>query len=706
MAAMSMLLVSSILLVSSTYAWFTLSTAPEVSGITTSVGANGNLEIALLTTDTALDKKSIESTVGNSSAAQGATKANITWGNLIDLSDSAYGLSSIKLQPAELNTTPATDSAAEKVDAFILKTAVYGADGRVADLAANTVSATWGETTFTKNGTNQDYGVRAIGTTTQLNARQLGLITARSNISTYSTYANAKAANALNTYGSAIGNIAVTHALANSTTNESETTDAPQTAAEEDEEETGTTTETSTESYSQDEMDALEGFADALDLALDDVETAIRWTIVAYATTLVDSTENGDTTSGDALYTAAYNTVFDKDGNGEYKKSLNDLINDANYSGASTALSEIIGKFNTARNNVAGAKSNIPSEEGKKTSYTWTDITAVMTPLMKTENMTVNGVLISDAKTNSSAVIKNMVGNTIVLDMPSGSGVCADIADFVGTYSGKVEIDLPVLGPETTTMTASTTKETTYLDAALAATKSITAGSTSNTATVNLSDTYGYVLDFAFRTNASSSNLQLQTAEAQRVYSDSKATNTQGSGSYMEFDGSVSGLDIEDMVDLMKAIRVVFVDLSTSEILGRAKLDLDTTTDDANKTTTNYTVTGTTVKANLYLYTTSTVETEEEGNTTKVTTETLSKTDSEICALTQNTVRKVSVIVYLDGNMVNNTMVANAASSMTGSMNLQFSSSATLVPMQNTSLYEGSASEAATTTAAANNDGN
>ena len=46
LAAIAMLLVAVIMTVSSTYAWFTLSTAPEVKGITTTVGANGNLEIA------------------------------------------------------------------------------------------------------------------------------------------------------------------------------------------------------------------------------------------------------------------------------------------------------------------------------------------------------------------------------------------------------------------------------------------------------------------------------------------------------------------------------------------------------------------------------------------------------------------------------------------------------------------------------------
>ena len=42
MGAVCMLLVASIMMVSSTYAWFTLSTAPEITGISTSVGANGN----------------------------------------------------------------------------------------------------------------------------------------------------------------------------------------------------------------------------------------------------------------------------------------------------------------------------------------------------------------------------------------------------------------------------------------------------------------------------------------------------------------------------------------------------------------------------------------------------------------------------------------------------------------------------------------
>ena len=119
MAAVSMLMVSSIMLVSSTYAWFTLSTAPEVTGITTNVGANGNLEMMLLTGyDEDLnpgsyyseaDDLGVASKVGDSIAATGdVATSNVTWGNLVDLNSSEYGLDNVVLAPARLNVTKAT----------------------------------------------------------------------------------------------------------------------------------------------------------------------------------------------------------------------------------------------------------------------------------------------------------------------------------------------------------------------------------------------------------------------------------------------------------------------------------------------------------------------------------------------------------------------------------------------------------------------
>ena len=103
MAAICMLLVSSIMMVSSTYAWFTLSTAPEVTGISTAVGANGNLEMALQPLDG--DSSKIVSGTGDSMAVKPVKDANTTWGNLVNLAvtgSDGYGLENISLYPAEL----------------------------------------------------------------------------------------------------------------------------------------------------------------------------------------------------------------------------------------------------------------------------------------------------------------------------------------------------------------------------------------------------------------------------------------------------------------------------------------------------------------------------------------------------------------------------------------------------------------------------
>ena len=82
--------------------------------------------------------------------------------------------------------------------------------------------------------------------------------------------------------------------------------------------------------------------------------------------------------------------------------------------------------------------------------------------------------------------------------------------------------------------------------------------------------------------------------------------------------------------------------------------------------------------------------------------------DNAIMSLTQNTAHALSVLVYLDGNEVTNADVAATGStSMTGKMNLQFSSSATLVPMEYSGLYiPGNGGTTETTTPATTEGGN
>lgn len=157
MAAVSMLMISSIMMVSSTYAWFTLSTAPEVKNISTTVAGNGSLEIALMPADGML--RSITS--GFSSDAKNGgnvnvTTANTTWGNIINLSDASYGLNKVELNPAQLvvgNTDPTIEGTGP------LAIANYGFDGRIDTLKANTSLKSCANNVFNGAG----YGVRAIG---------------------------------------------------------------------------------------------------------------------------------------------------------------------------------------------------------------------------------------------------------------------------------------------------------------------------------------------------------------------------------------------------------------------------------------------------------------------------------------------------------------------------------------------------------------
>ena len=103
MGAIAMLLVASIMMSATSYACFVLSTAPEVTDLTTTAGANGALEIALQSNKAdGTGRADILSGVGQSIAGKDAQTANTYWGNVVDLSK-GYGLEHITLYPARLN---------------------------------------------------------------------------------------------------------------------------------------------------------------------------------------------------------------------------------------------------------------------------------------------------------------------------------------------------------------------------------------------------------------------------------------------------------------------------------------------------------------------------------------------------------------------------------------------------------------------------
>lgn len=178
-----------------------------------------------------------------------------------------------------------------------------------------------------------------------------------------------------------------------------------------------------------------------------------------------------------------------------------------------------------------------------------------------------------------------------------------------------------------------------------------------NTASANITDTYGYIIDFAFRTNAAESNLQLQTTAVNRVYSDQQAADlvTQGHGSTVTYTYA-AGMTETQVNKLMSAIKLVFLSADNGKVYATAGLK-------------NVKVVNGVATADVRL------DTQAEDSAT-----------GTIMPLEQNTATKVSVLVYLDGNTVDNSAVINASSSGDLKLNLQFSSSATLIPMKNTAL--------------------
>lgn len=179
MSALSLLLVSTILLGTSTYAWFVLSTAPEVTGMSTTVGSNGSLEIALqhsneLGTDPARAVIQNPSMGGSVSAGKNKVEANETWGNILYLDDSSYGFTEMLLYPARLNISEA-DGAQTVNKEYPLLTAAYGVDGRVA--AANKQLSTG---VYSGGSYLEGFGVRGIGnfseTTQEMDVTRMTLI--------------------------------------------------------------------------------------------------------------------------------------------------------------------------------------------------------------------------------------------------------------------------------------------------------------------------------------------------------------------------------------------------------------------------------------------------------------------------------------------------------------------------------------------------
>ncbi len=664
-AAVAMLLVASIMMVSSSYAWFTLSTAPEVTGITTTVGSNGSLEIALAPAD------GTEPTSDLGDAVKDVFLKNTTWGNLVDLSDARYGLDKLILNLAKY------DSTNNALNSNPLSYPEYGADGRPGDLVHNTNVGRYDTTEEKFIADSKYFGVRGVGSSTTMSAQQAGLASAKSAVNLSRSNALTIMRQTLNKNGAALADMLI----------------AKETANQED---------------FKDWVDDIGNLLVGIDSSLDSVEAGLKATIKAYLASKVAGIEEEATYN---LAVAAVDSVELSFWMNTYTQ--NDAITSDMHSAIHTALTttsdgstnpfnEAYNKYSAMRtsyNEASTAQATLVSKD----TVTWTEMREVLDKLVNMDTgIKVCGFAASDLKENLGALVTAIGGDGITVTMEPGSGLFADMAMLVGDYTAKITLGPISYGTieleagmeaKMSTVCIGDGSEITGQIAnpyMVVLSNSLSALQPSNeSATTTYIDTYyGYILDLFFRTNAAQSSLLLQTEAADRVYEDNAAgAATEGDGANMIFTVPL-GVTEDQLQALVSAIRVVFFKPDGAEGVGEfvveARLDPTTIASDGIVDANGNPA----YKADLKLWITKEVDNpnydasvEGSAATTLQTGFAETKEDSVIMALEQNVATRLSVLVYIDGNEIQNDDVANAATSMNGVLNLQFSSDADLQPM-------------------------
>ncbi len=636
-AAVAMLLVSCIMMVSTTYAWFTLSTAPEIQGITTTVGANGNLEIAL--SPYSGEAKDVSSSMGDANLDW--VKKNLTWGNLLNLSDnSVYGLDKVVLQPAKLNI--GSDS---KLGTAPLGVPTYAADGRPQSISNSTAIGSkyvWSadeneyvlKDAFTVGG---GHGVRVVGTSANMSEWEIAFTTALSDLASSASSAKTAAQSSLNNNGGALAGMVIDQAL------------------------------TSKDNYKE-YVDELQAIIADLTTANNHLLNAIIAAMKAEAAAAVATGETFNAARYEASKNLTTTTYADY--------STYAVTHSANIQ-ATAAI------YASSAEDLIAATNDLTVLSGKD-SVSWDEINGVLHYIMNTSSVTVNGKTTEEIRKMEMGAVAALLVGGVNITMGTGSGMYADFGAAVGNLEARVRVpEFTYNGGQMSTNDAPlyasmVTNSETVEDGYMTAVRSDVAGKGAYTggegaAVSQVIDVqYAYIVDFMLRTNASNSNLLLQTSPEQRVYADSVSSATQGSGSTMTFTLDEDVLSEEATRNLMENVRVVFFDPKSSTVLGIGILD-----------SINAPLANGEIKASLYLH-----DFSFDAQNNLVIGAQKAEDEATLCALAANTATAVSAMVYLDGENVTNADVANGQTSLNGTLNLQFASDANLVPMENTALKE------------------
>ena len=371
-----MLVCSGIMAVTATYAWFILSTAPEVVGVTTTVGANGSLEIALLNNETGADLTKITADVGDSISVVGAVEGNVTWGNLVDASDASYGLNTIVMYPAVLNEANGTLD----VNAM-LSVPRNGVDGRITGLTSNTMAALYNGTAFTT--ANANFGVRAIGAVGGGTGREAYLSSAKSSFKASQTSALSAAQTAV----AANGSVLISAAMGGSSA-----------------------------TYNYDQVAGLQNMASGLKNALNYLLTSYKQAIIATAA----ASSSVDDSSFETIRAGI--TAADASGLASYANNYPSGMNVQGLNALAAAIADADIAINLA-NNLLYENYGTPEEQpvAATTTYTYSQVSGIIKKITNTDTLSGSSL--------------DMTTMTLELSAASGGGLITAVADQAGDYS-------------------------------------------------------------------------------------------------------------------------------------------------------------------------------------------------------------------------------------------------------------------------------
>ncbi len=697
LSATAMLLISAILMVGVSYAWITISRAPEAKDIKTAVVGNGALEIALQSSVSGQPNKRMAVTDGRgkSTAISGALNANKAWGNVIDLSE-GYGIDLITLYPSRMNAY--NNSNTVNTNGY-LSIPVYGTDGRIIELE-NAKFVTYGSSAFTEG---RSYGVNILGspsesedssdTITYHYRRSVIRDEAAGYVLQYRESLRTDMISMLQEQQVGIFNILVTGYMMLSQS-------TPQ----------------DLKHWTQDNVNTASAIIERMRTILADSTTSMKWALLASCVADNDKYPSNNTVAMETLGTL-YKEILMYPLTSNSGVSIRGVAEENGYNDLVTAIDWLI----SAQEHLNQAKIQI-AEESTYTNAILQIIDVLNTFLKNGTQKDSNGNPVSDPGVGTPHTIyENGYGLTYNVANNVTTDYCYFAAPKNGADPGLFSIMAGLLGDYESTETAYQGLKTVYigntpipltefydndgdgarkqytmymrataepevaefnqnnnkgvLQEVYNAAMSYNPGNAMISFSVNSRANvaaYGYSIDFAFRSNEDGKLLLRHegsnriTGELNENASPEGNEKLQGGGSNMKLtlSGDLIGAGHAIARDIIKNIMIVLTDTDSGQILGIiAADDIELVLEQGDAT--------------LAVY----EPDYAPDGTIKLGAK---RADDYIAELRKNTVKYITAIVFLNGDtLAGGSMGATQRHSLTGTVNLQFASSAQLVPLTN-----------------------